>query len=334
MTANKGFKRRVRARAARTGESYQAAMHRLLAQAQAKEPTPMTTDISPTPTPTATVRLALHALPVGPWLPTADALRAQGDRIIDAVAASAAGGARIAVVPENALASPHKRHVSRSAPELDEADWTKVDWAELRVQLGRIASAAQQHGVAVVVGALHDLGVDRRPHNCLYVISSTGQLLTRYDKRRLSTTEITYLYTPGTEAVLVSVEGLRIGFVIGLEALFPDFFTAYADEGADLVVAASHGGGIFEQLVRSYAAVNMTPVALVIPPSSSETSRTGVYGWNGPLAVAGDVGVEEIVFADVPPRDPTPTFHYKARHGFYEERLLPSEPRSLVRDRF
>ena len=328
MTANKGFKRRVRARAARTGESYQAAMHRLLAQS--KEPNPVTD----TPSPTDTVRLALHAMAVGPWLPTADALRAQGDRIVDAIGRSADGGARLAVFPENALASPHKRHVSRSAPELDEADWTKVDWAELRVQLGRIAAAAREHGVAVVVGAIHDLGVDRRPHNCLYVISSTGHLLTRYDKRRLSTTEITYLYTPGTEAVLVSVEGLRVGFVIGLEALFPDFFTAYADEGADVVVAASHGDGIFEQLVRSYAAVNVMPVALVIPPSASETSRTGVYGWDGPVAVAADVGVEEIVFVDVPPRDPTPTFHYKARHGFYSDRLLPSEPRSLVRDRF
>ena len=287
MTAKKGFKGRVRARAARTGESYQAARHRLLAQA--KEPAPVT-DPSPT-----TVRLALHAMSVGPWLPTAEALRSQGDRIVDAIGRSSAGGARIAVFPENALASPHKRHVSRSAPELDEADWTKVDWAELRRQLDRIATAARDHGVAVVVGAIHDLGAGRRPHNCLYVISATGQLLTRYDKRRLSTTEITYLYTPGTEPVIVEVAGLRIGLVIGLEMLFPDFFTAYADDGVDLVVGASHGGGIFEQLARSYAAVNVVPVALVIPPSAEETSHTGVYGVEGAMASAGDVGVEDRV---------------------------------------
>lgn len=284
--------------------------------------------------PTETVRIALNALPVGPWLPTTDALRAQGDALVDAIARSAEGGARIAVFPENALASPHKRHVSRSAPEIDEADWTKVDWDELRRQMVRVADAARVHHLSVIVGAVHDLGAGRRPHNCLYVISDDGRLVTRYDKRRLSTTEITYLYTPGTEPVTVELAGLRIGLVLGLEVLFPDFFTAYADDGADLVIAASHGGGIFEQLVRSYASVNVMPVALVIPPLPSESSRTGVYALDGPIAHAADPGAPEIVFADVAPRDATPTFHYKARHGFYDERLLPAEPRSRVRDRF
>ena len=327
MTAKRAFKRRVRARAAKTGESYQAARHRLLAQAE--EPRPMTDD-----TPTETTRVALHALRVGPWLPTAEALEAQADLIVGAIERSASRGARIAIFPENAMASPHKRHVSRSAPEIDEADWTKVDWDALRAQLTRVAAAARDNHISVIVGAIHDLGEGRRPHNCLYVISDTGQLETRYDKRRLSTTEITYMYTPGTEPVLVALAGLRIGLVIGLEVLFPDFFTAYADEGADLVVAASHGGGIFEQLVRSYAVVNVMPVALVIPPLPSDASHTGVYGVGGSIAAAPDAGDETIVFADIAPRDATQTFHYKARHGFYEDRLLPSEPRSLIRNRF
>ena len=330
MTANRRLKRRVRARAARTGESYQAARHRLLAQAQ--EPNPVT-DRTPS-TPSTAVRLALHALPMGPWLPTAEALAAQGDRIVGAIAESAAGGARIAVFPETAVASPHKRHVSRSAPEIDEADWTKVDWRALRTQLARIARAAADHHVAVIVGAVHQLGRGRRPHNCLYVISEEGRLLTRYDKRRLSTTEVSYLYTPGTEPVVVELAGLRIGLVLGLEVLFPDLFTAYADEGADLVVAASHGGGVFEQLVRSYAVVNVMPVALVIPPLPSETSHTGVYAVDGAIASAGDASAPTIVFADVAPRDATTTFNYRARHGFYDDRLLPAEPRSRARDRF
>ncbi|HUP86659.1 MAG TPA: carbon-nitrogen hydrolase family protein [Acidimicrobiales bacterium] len=285
-------------------------------------------------TPTETTRLALHALRIGPWLPTADALEAQADLIVEATARSAAGGARIAIFPENAMASPHKRHVSRSAPEIDEADWTKVDWHALRAQLTRVADAARDNHISVIVGAIHDLGKGRRPHNCLYVISHTGELETRYDKRFLSTTEITYMYTPGTEPVLVQLAGLRIGLVIGLEALFPDFFTAYADDGADLVVAASHGGGIFEQLIRSYAVVNVMPVALVIPPLPSDASRTGVYGVDGSIAAAGDSSDETIVFADIPTRRANETFHYKARHGFYEDRLLPTEPRSLIRDRF
>jgi len=59
-----------------------------------------------------------------------------------------------------------------------------------------------------------------------------------------------------------------------------------------------------------------------------------VHGLNAPIASADNPGDEAIVFADIPPRDATPTFHHKARHGFYEDRLLPSEPQSLIRNRY
>lgn len=328
MTTNKSFKRRVRARSARTGESYQAARHRLLAKA--KEPHPMPQEDHGD----RSLRVALNALPVGPGLPTAEPLAAQADQIISAIERSAKSGARIALFSEGALASPNKRLVSRSSPEVDEADWERIDWAALRGELTRIAAAARAHAIWTVVGAIHDLGHHRRPHNSLYVVSDEGELVTRYDKRRLSTTEITYMYTPGTEAVMFEVDGFSIGLVVGLEVLFPDFFTAYADEAADLIVAASHGGGIFEQLVTSYALINQIPIALVIPSAAEEPSRTGVYGPTGVMAAAPRSDVPALVIADITQRDLDALFHYKARHGFYDERLPQDEPRSLIRDVF
>lgn len=283
---------------------------------------------------THAARVALYTMPVGPWLPTAAELQTQGDKITAAIAESAAEGARLALFPEGSLASPHKKLMSRSYPDLDESDWTRVDWAALRRQLSRIAAAAKRHGIAVAVGAVHDLGPNTRPHNCLYIIDGNGQVLSRYDKRRLSTTEITYMYTPGTEPVLVEVAGLRVGFVLGVEVLFPDLFTHYADEDADLVVAASTGGGIFEQLARSYAMTNVVPIALVIPPAEGEQSHSGVYGLHGPVASAPTSSDESVVYADIQRRDSTPTFNYQARHGFYDERLRPTEPRTVVRTEF
>ena len=330
MTANKGFKRRVRARSARTGESYQAAHHRLVARTSATEAVPDPPDPQPEPQ----LRIALNVLPVGPGRPTAEPLAAQADVIIGAIARAAAGGARVALFSEGAVTSPHKRSMSRSSPEIDEADWSKVEWPALRRQLTRIAAAARQHSIWVVVGAIHDLGPDKRPHNCLYVISDAGELVTRYDKRRLSTTEITHMYMPGTEPVVFAVDGFTIGLVIGLEVLFPDYFTHYADEGADLIVAASHGGGIFEQLVTSYALVNQIPIALVIPPDASDPSRSGVYGPTGAVAVAASTDDPAVLFADVGRRDVEHLFHYKARHGFYDDRLPRDEPRSVVRNAF
>lgn len=328
MTANKEFKRRVRARATRTGESYQAARHQLLAHAKEPEQMPKTN------TADRRLRIAINALPVGPGLPTEAPLVAQATRIVSAMEASAAGGARVALFTEGALASPHKRSMSGAAPEVAEADWTKLDWAALRAQLSRVADAARAHGVWTVVGAVHDLGRDRRPHNCLYVISDEGVLETRYDKRRLSTTEVTYMYTPGTEPVAFDLDGFRIGLLIGLEVLFPDYFTAYADGGADLIVAASHGGGIFEQLVTSYSLVNQVPIALVIPPLDGDPSRPGVYGPGAVAETATEADAPAPLFADITKRDPSSLFHYKARHGFYDERLPHDEPRHRIRNRF
>lgn len=328
MTANKGFKRRVRARAARTGESYQAAYHRLLA------PTEEAASMTEQTTTERRLRVAINVLPVGPGLPTAPDVEAQASLIVGAMADSARAGARLALFSEGALASPHKRLMSRSAPEVDEADWAKLDWPALREQLHRIAAAAREHRIWTFVGAVHELGDGLRPHNSLYVISDRGEPVTRYDKRRLSTTEITHMYTPGTEPVTVDVDGLRIGLVIGLEVLFPDFFTAYADEDADLIVAASHGGGIFEHLVTSYALINQVPVALVIPQLAEDASRPGVYGPSGVIAAADRSDAATMVVAEITGRSGAPTFNYKARHGFYDERLPGDKPRSLSRNAF
>ena len=107
-----------------------------------------------------------------------------------------------------------------------------------------------------------------------------------------------------------------------------------ADDGADLVVAASTGGGIFEQLVTSYALVNQMAIALVIPPLEGDASRAGVYGPAGVMVAASQPAAPTTLFADVGGRDPSSLFHYQARHGYYDERLVLDEPRSLIRSQF
>ena len=136
------------------------------------------------------LRVAAVQCDVSGEVPTAGVLVDAGERVRAAMAAAAAGGARLVVFPEGTLTYPHKRRISRTAPELGEADWTLVDWAELRRQLSLTAAAAAELGVWTVVGAPHWLRDGLRPHNSLYVLSDGGDLVTRYDKRRVSTTEI------------------------------------------------------------------------------------------------------------------------------------------------
>lgn len=65
----------------------------------------------------------------------------------------------------------------------------------------------QRTGLWTAFGSLHPLTPPNRPHNSLYIISPNGHVVTRYDKRFLSHTEVTWMYTPGTEPVVFAAEG-------------------------------------------------------------------------------------------------------------------------------
>jgi predicted amidohydrolase len=142
------------------------------------------------------------------------------------------------------------------------------------------------------------------------------------------------MYAPGVEPVVFDVDGVRVGLVLGLEVLFPDFFVDYADRGVDLIIAASNAGGAFEQLVCSFATITGVPIALAIPAAARETSAGGVYAWNGPVAVVDDKSAAQTLVTTVTSREDAETFHFKARHGFYDPHLAHEEPRTRTRTTF
>ncbi|MDQ1070073.1 nitrilase-related carbon-nitrogen hydrolase [Streptomyces canus] len=75
----------------------------------------------------------------------------------------------------------------------------------MRAEARAVADLAGELGLWVAFGAPHPLTPPHRPHNSLYVVSDTGKLVGRYDKRYLSHTEVSYLYTPGTAPLVFEV---------------------------------------------------------------------------------------------------------------------------------
>ncbi len=277
-----------------------------------------------------TLRLAAAQTMVSDEVPTADMLTAAGIRVRSQMAEAAAGGARLVQFPEGTLACPSKRLISRHRPQIGEADWAKVDWDALRRELEAIAGAAEELGIWTVVGGPHRLSDGRRPHNSLYVFSDRGELVIRYDKRRLSVTEVTYMYTPGTEAVVFDVDGFRFGSVLCLEILFPELFVEYAAMGVDAVLVSSAPSPTFGLLARSHAVMNGLVVALAFAASQDrEAARSGICAVEGWLTRCGDGG-PGLAIADIAPH-PEPSFQRKARTGLYDEHLASNDPRSMDR---
>lgn len=168
MTENGNLKRRVRARAAKTGESYTAALRH----------------VQGSPTKDAgsavrTVRLAVAQTACFDDPHNVAGLRATGLELRRLMRAAHEAGARLIHFPEGATCSPNKRLMSSQGPEtVGPADWGRFEWATLREELVATSDLARERGLWTVVGSVHRLTGPNRPHNSLFVVSDQEELVT------------------------------------------------------------------------------------------------------------------------------------------------------------
>jgi predicted amidohydrolase len=236
MTSHRNFKRRVRARAAKTGESYTAA-RRQIRPAATVDPA---TDLAAVPIVGGAkrLRLAVAQTDLRQDALQAAELRAGGREVRDLMRAAAAMNARVVHFSEGAVCFPHKRIVMS-----DPGGWDTVDWATWREELAGIAQLARELRLWTVLGSAHRLTAPNRPHNSLYVISDAGEVVVRYDERMLSATKVTWMYAPGSIPVTFDVDGVRFGCLLGFDSHFPELFTEYEQLDVDCVLLSTSGPG-------------------------------------------------------------------------------------------
>jgi predicted amidohydrolase len=177
-----------------------------MARAYARRPRAYPVDVA------QTLRLAVAQTTVPEDPADPGALRESGAQIRSLMRDAHASGATLAQFPEGAVVYPGKYVMSSAGPgALAEADWTRAAWDVMRAEAEAVASLAAQLRLWTVFGSPHPLTPPRRPHNSLYIISPNGSVATRYDKRLLSHTELTWMYTPGKDPVVFEAGGLRFG---------------------------------------------------------------------------------------------------------------------------
>jgi predicted amidohydrolase len=333
MTANRNFKRRVRARAAKTGESYTAALRHFRTAPRG--------DSMP-----KTLRLSVAQLEVQPDPGDAAAVRACGEQIRRLMREAHAAGARLLHLPEGALTCPGKRVMSATGPgkagpgEVGPADWERADWPVLAGELRAIAALAGRLGLWTVVGSVHPLTGPRRPHLSLYVVSDRGAIVTRYDERMLSNTKVSHMYTPGSAPVTFTVDGVRFGCALGMEAAFPEVFLEYERLDADCVLFSTHGPGTpsnngpFALQARALAAANGYWVSYAGTAQDAPNAPSGVISPDGDwLARCPAERVTGLVTTDLDlgAANPARPWRRVARGGLYAPYQAPDDPRSQDR---
>ncbi len=248
MTANRNLKRRIRHRAAQTGESYAAARHQLLGA-------PAAAPVS------RTLPVAVAQVPLRPDPGDVTQIEASGAAVRALMRQARTLGAGLIHFPEGALTSPAKRVMSSTGPDdIGPADWGRADWAALGRELEQVTDLAGELGIWVVVGGIHRPRGDGRPVNCVFVVSDRGRLAGRYDERMLSRTKGLFMYTPGTRPLVFTAGGLRFGCALGMETHYAELFSAYEELGVDAVLFSTHGNpetpGVFAVEAAGHAAAN------------------------------------------------------------------------------
>lgn len=174
--------------------------------------------------------------------------------------AAARRGARVAHFPEGALSG---------YAGTDFATFAGFDWDRLGEATATVSQHARALGIWAVLGSAHRLGGARKPHNSLYVIADSGQIVERYDKRFCSgdaderSGDLAH-YSPGGHFSTWTVDGVRCGALICYDYRFPELYREYVKRGVELVFHSFHAGhypaervaAIGEAIGTRFAALN------------------------------------------------------------------------------
>lgn len=113
------------------------------------------------------------------------------------------------------------------------------NWQELEKQTREIVNLAGKLGLWVAFGSCRRVATREKPANCIHVVSDKGRIVGTYDKRQLTASESAW-YIPGNDFLVITINGIKCGFLICYEACFPDLFEAYRDKGVQLIFHSCH----------------------------------------------------------------------------------------------
>ena len=171
----------------------------------------------------------------------------------------------------------------------------------------------------------------------MYVISDQGELVTRYDERLLSSTKLSFMYTPGSDPVTFEVDGLRFGCAMGIEVHFPEVWAEYERLDVDGVLFSTgpgqtpDGTAAFATEAQGHAATNGLWVSFAMSAQHSAAAPAGIIAPDGrwaarcpadghpALAIAGIDNRPESIDIAVTKARP---WRRRARDGIYAAHLV------------
>ena len=167
-------------------------------------------------------------------------------------------------------------------PGTDMRTMVDFDWEKLNKATDSIMILAREMGLWIVLGSMHQLSGNNKPHNSLYLINPEGLIIDRYDKRFCTSGDLDY-FTPGDHLVNFEINGVQCGLLICYDVRFPELYREYRKSGTDLVFQSFYNarqkkGSIHPQIMpitaQARAATNYFYISLT---NSSATESWPCY---------------------------------------------------------
>ena len=108
------------------------------------------------------------------------------------------------------------------------------EWDKLQAYTDSIMLLANNLNMWTVLGSIHKLSVENKPHNSLYIINPEGKIIDRYDKRFCTSGDLEY-FSPGDHFVNFDVKGVNCGLLICYDLRFPELYREYRKAETDLI---------------------------------------------------------------------------------------------------
>jgi predicted amidohydrolase len=226
-------------------------------------------------------------------------------------------------------------HFSEAAltgyPPGDIPSFDAYDWEALRAETHEIMSLAEEHHIWVVLGSAHYLDEHEKPMNCLYIISSEGKIVGRYDKSMLTRGDADH-YTAGNHIEVVELKGYKMGFLICYDSCYPEMYNLYRHKGVQIMFHsfynAHHDGvTILDEVIPAEIRVRASDNAMWVIANNS----TGTWSsWPACIArpdgslVSLERGVPGILYREFPDLETSDRFR-SWLHNFKMMKLPENE---------
>ena len=164
--------------------------------------------------------------------------------------AGAERGADVVHFPEGALSG---------YAGVDFESFDGFEWNRLVEATHRVLALAGDLGIWVVVGSAHRLDAPNKPHNSVYIVDNTGEIVDRYDKRFCSgdaegrSGDLAH-YTAGDHLCVWDLNGIKCGALICYDYRYPELYREYKRQGVDLMFHSFHAANASRELLDSVGA--------------------------------------------------------------------------------